>query len=714
MKALSQIIPGAPNGEVQYNMANGTAFSTNGIYVKYGNTGLVADSGTVNWATGEVVADGHVRIEMGDQIWVGDHIRYNFKTHQMQSEQFRSGKPPVFAQGEDLKGDTSNKVYTAENVFTTSDDFSNPAYHVRASRVRILPGKYVEMWNAVLFVGKVPLFYFPYYKRNLGEHANNLTLTPGFRSAWGPYILGTYTWYLNDNVDGKVHLDYRGERGPGAGLDLNLHEDRWGEFNFKYYYTHDDDPGHSTNGLPPVFGNVSENRQRFQFQYQSTPYTNLNVKALVNYQSDPLVLHDFFEGEYREDPQPITFFEVNKYWDNWSLDALAMPRINDFFDQVERLPDVKLTGFRQQIFNTPIYYESESSVGYYRKAFADTNGVLADANLDYSAMRADTFHQLLAPYTFFNFLNVTPRAGGRLSYYSDAGGPGATTDEESRFVFNTGIDTSFKASQLWAGATNSLLQVDGLRHIIEPGVSYVYVPKPSTPLSDLPQFDSEIPSLLLLPTQFPDYNDIDSIDSQNVIRFSLRNTLQTKRNGQIDNLVDWNLIMDWRLDPKPGQTTFNDLYSVLSFKPRDWIVLDSQLRYNLNSSDLNLAFHQITFTPNNRWSWGIGHWYVREGTWGNGTWDGNNFLTSNFFFRMNENWGFRMVHDLNLEEGRLQDQFYSIYRDFRWWTGALTFRITDNDTGHQDFGVAFTFSLKASPTYHLGGDVVSPYHLVGE
>ena len=108
---------------------------------------------------------------------------------------------------------------------------------------------------------------------------------------------------------------------------------------------------------------------------------------------------------------------------------------------------------------------------------------------------------------------------------------------------------SFKASQLWTGATNSFLQVDGLRHIIEPSVNYVYVPNPSTPPSQLPQFDSALPSLLLLPVEFPDYNNIDSMDSENVIRLGLRNTLQTKRDGQLDNLLDWNLMIDWRLNP---------------------------------------------------------------------------------------------------------------------------------------------------------------------
>ena len=174
--ALNQIIPGAPIGSV--DMVGDTATGTNGICVKYGEAVLMADSATVNQQTGEAVADGHVRIEEGDQIWVGEHIRYNFKTHQMQSEQFRTGKPPVFAQGRQLQGDTTNKTYNARHALVTTDDVSDPAICVRASRIKIVPGKYVEMWNAVLFMDGVPAFYFPYYRRNLGRHANNFNFHP--------------------------------------------------------------------------------------------------------------------------------------------------------------------------------------------------------------------------------------------------------------------------------------------------------------------------------------------------------------------------------------------------------------------------------------------------------------------------------------------------------------------------------------------------------
>ena len=135
--------------------------------------------------------------------------------------------------------------------------------------------------------------------------------------------------------------------------------------------------------------------------------------------------------------------------------------------------------------------------------------------------------------------------------------------------------------------------------------------------SQLPQFDSEPPNLLLLPIEFPDYNDIDSIDSENVLRFGLRNTLQTKRDGAARKSSGLELMLDWRLKSRTPSAA--DLQRPL-FRPRVQARApgsrsNRKLRYDINNGNLNLALHQLTFSPNERWSWGIGHWYLRDGFW---------------------------------------------------------------------------------------------------
>ena len=713
------------------------------IFIQYEGATLIADSVTWNEQTGDAVADGHVRIEgappsspqnrranasnsnfgITNQIWIGDHIVYNFKTHLLESGEFRTGKPPIFVQGQDIQANTTNKTLMARGVYATTDDVSQPAYYVRAGRMIIVPGKYVEAWNAVLYVKGVPAFYYPCFRHTLNPNANTFTFTPGADSLFGPFLYSTYVWRYNDDLDGRVHLDYREKRGFAGGPDVNLRLGQWGESHLKYYYLYDQEPNQSinTNAFQNI-GTIPHNRQRLYYSWQATPATNVNLKALVNYQSDQLVLHDFFQGDYAQNPQPNTFVEANPYWDNWSIDVLTTPRINDFFDQIERLPDLRLTGFRQQVLDTPIYYESQSSVGYYESYFAGTNtlfGAPSNTPANFGAGRADTFHQLLLPETFFGWLNVTPRVGGRVTWYSPEQGPGGTNTQTTRFVFNTGMDVSFKASQLWPDAKNSVLDIDGLRHIIVPSVSYNYVPQPNDTAPQLPQFDTLLPSLLILPVQFPDYNDIDAIESQNVVRFGLRNTLQTKRDGRLDTLLDWNLMLDWNLTPNnqtnsifmQPQKTFDDLYSDLIFKPRSWIAFESQLRYGINDNQLNLAFHQVTFTPNDRWSWSLGHWYLRPGFIDTG----DDVITSTLFYRLNENWGLRASHYFDAENGRLQEQDYSVYRDLRSWTAALTFRAINNGGGQPvDYGVAFSLSFKAAPRFGVGADAIHPYELLGQ
>jgi lipopolysaccharide assembly outer membrane protein LptD (OstA) len=697
------------NGWVDYDFKTSIAEATNGVRIIYGNIVLTADRARVNQLTGDTIADGNVRIQQAEQLWVGQHINFNFKTQEMEANQFRTGKAPFFVQGEGLRGDVTNNVYVTTNAFITTDDISKPTIRVRAKYLKIIPNVRLEARHGVLYYGPIPLMYFPYYSRDLTAGPNNFNFVPGYRSSFGPFILGSYHWFLNPQFDTVFHLDYRERRGPGVGPDMNLHLGRWGEATLKYYYTHDNDPnaGSLTNALP-------HNRERLYFTYLAEPLHDLSIRSQVRYQGDLGIVHDFFETEYRQNPQPSTFVEANKFWKNFSLDLYVQPRVNDFLDTIERLPDLRLTGYRQQLWNTPLYYESESSVGYYRHLFAETNSFASTNN--YEAARADTYHQILMPETLFGWLNVIPRVGGRFTYYSDASGPGARTDEVTRGVFNTGAEINFKASRVWPEYRSSLLDADGMRHIIQPSVNYVFVPRPNARgTNEIPQFDYELPSLRLLPIEFPDYNAIDSVDSQNVIRLGLNNKFQTKRNGEVVNLVNWDLYTDWRLPPRRNQSTFADLYSDLAFKPRSWITFESLNRYDIADNQWRMTFDTITLQPNDVLSLSLGYFYLRDdpSTGPTSLGPGNNLINSSIYFRLNENWGFRTLHRFDARDGRMQEQAYTVYRDMRSWTAALSFRVRENTTGPQDFTVALTFSFKAFPRFGLGSDIAKPYLLLG-
>jgi hypothetical protein len=332
-------------------------------------------------------------------------------------------------------------------------------------------------------------------------------------------------------------------------------------------------------------------------------------------------------------------------------------------------------------------------------------------------MRADTFHQVTLPETFFGWLNFTPRVGGRFTHYSATVGSGTNTLVQDREVFNTGAEISFKSSRVWRGAESQFLDVHELRHIIQPSFNYVFVPVPNVRPFQLPQYDTELQSLRLLPIEYPDYNAIDSVDSQNVIRFGLGNKLQTRREDQVANLLNWQLYMDWRIKPNPSQATFSDLYSDLDFKPRKWITFNSQIRYDVSAHQINLTDHRLVFEPNDRWSMSLGHrYYAGDPNFVPNPavpFSGNNLFQTSFHYRINENWAVKATHLFEARDGTLQEQFYSLQRDFRSWTGALTCRFRQDHFGRKDFTIGFTYSLKAFPRFKLDHDRDTPALLLG-
>jgi len=327
--------------EFEVNLTNGVTVATNGITIRYEDAVLTAQRATINQYTGDVTAQGNVRLQHGPQLLVAESIQYNFLTKKIIAQDFRSGQSPYYMQSDVMVGDQAANVYAGADGFITTDDYANPDYTINSKTLILVPGEYIIAKNATLRLKGVPVFYYPYYRRSLKHRSNHLVMLPGYRNRFGPFLLNTYYWYWHEQLDGAIHADERAKRGLGYGGDLNLHLSPWSEGQVKYYRIDDQEPGSDFNNKP-----IHHERERLWLAEEATLRTNLTAKVVVRYQSDPLMIHDFFESEYRKNVQPSSFAEVNQLWSNFSLDAFAQPRVNDFFDTVERLPDIRLTGFR--------------------------------------------------------------------------------------------------------------------------------------------------------------------------------------------------------------------------------------------------------------------------------------------------------------------------------------------------------------------------------
>lgn len=305
--------------------------------------------------------------------------------------------------------------------------------------------------------------------------------------------------------------------------------------------------------------------------------------------------------------------------------------------------------------------------------------------------------------------------GGRLTYYSAVDGVTAPTNAQTRGVLNTGVDFSLKASKVYRDVDSSLWDVHELRHIIQPDINYAYVPAPSRAPSQLPQFDSELPSLRLLPMEYPNYNSIDSIDKQNFLRLTLRNILQTKRGQNVEDFLNWAVYTDWNLTPGTNHT-ISDVYSDLLLRPRNWIRFDSSFRYDLPDHRWRDTVDTLSLNPNSAWSVAFSYRYLMNTdpeflTAPGQSLPGHNLFGVSTHYRLNENWGVHIAERFEAQNGSLQEQDYTLYRDLRSWTASFTFRVTEGPYQPTDYTVGLTFSLKAFPRFPLGYDSDRPRDL---
>ena len=152
---------------------------------------------------------------------MADRAIYNLQTKALKMSDFGGPKQPFQVIGDTVLSVKENE-YTILNGFITTSDSSKPDYQLRARTIRIYCNDRIILSNVTMFVGRTPVFWFPYIYQSLNDQFS-YNLAPGYNSTWGAYLLTSITFPIATNVSGTVHLDLRSSRGPALGLDVNYH-----------------------------------------------------------------------------------------------------------------------------------------------------------------------------------------------------------------------------------------------------------------------------------------------------------------------------------------------------------------------------------------------------------------------------------------------------------------------------------------------------------
>ena len=723
------------SGETTYE--NGLATARDNVAIHVGDTDIYADYAQYNSSTHEVELRGNVRIYrdrptattanpntrsnkyhveepgQGSSFYLAESGVYNIDTKRVRAINTRTESQPYFLSGENVT-EISENGYLIRNGSFTTHDAPSPDFHLRAHTIRVYENDRVIFQNVTFYVGKVPIFWWPYLYQSLND-AFSFTVTPAYLSSWGPSLLTQVSFPITENIKARLRLDYRGLRGVAIGFDSTI---KYGKEDnstarLRTYYIQDQDPLQNQTALPRK--NVPTGRYRLSLDDRTNFTDDIYGIANLTKLSDQFVMQDFYQGEFRVDPVPDNVVALTKTDPFYTLTGIARFQANQFFTTTERLPEVVLDVKRHALFGGPIFYEGETGFANLRLQFPQGSGFE-----NYGTTRLDTFHQLTYPNTYFGWLSIVPRVGFRGTHYGETWDLGTTTftppsnplvpdfilppptlanpvkfdGDTFRTVFNTGAEASFKISRTWENVQSGSFGLDGLMHVIQPFTNFSYVSENGpNPLSIL-QFDRFEPSTQLRAIDFPQFTTIDSIDSWTVLRAGVRNRLETRRDDQTITWFELDTFFDVNFDNPYDRTAYSNFFNNIRFTPLPWVKFTVNSQVPAFAKGFTEVDTSATVQPFANLQLNVGHRYLND----NPFFANSSLFVVGGYYRIDDNWGIGVQEQYEAATDILEEQRYSIYRDLTSWVASFGGIIRDNN-GVKEYGVLFTVTLKAFPKF---------------
>ena len=673
--------PVTVNGDnVEYSTDSKEVTASGNVSIIYKDTKLTCEKIKINTETKEAEATGNVRLEDKKGIIEGEKIQYNFqnKTGVISDARFRSN--PYFGKAEKLDK-ISDSEFIGYRSYVTTCSYDQPHYRLKSKKVDFFPGDKVKIRGVTFNLGQTkptPIFYLPGYDHSLKGPFMHTQVTGGKTKDWGYYFLTASRYNLTDNIKGLILVDYRENLGIAEGFTMNYDSKVTGTGDFKLYYTQERDRsgrlGKDVNA-PKVFQRYMV---RWHHKWDIDPRTNFITQYFkiidsrrALYGPDNSFLKDYFPREFDKDTKPLSYAQLHHSFMFGGIDCLFQKRVNRWYSQLEKLPEISYSMPSIQLGATPVFLENTSSFA----RFAYKNAVPSPSTDDTKMGRFDTKNKLSLPMKVA-FLHFTPFVANRETYYNkDIFG----SSIYPRTIFYTGADISTKFYRIFNVKTNLLgLNLDGLRHIITPSIGYSYNRQPTIRSTKLQQIDA-----------------VDSIGYNNGVVIALYNKLQTKRNNLTVDMLDFRIdsgytvySVDTASDVKKhGQ--LSDFTLNLDLLPYSYLRLHSDAVYSTKEKYFNQVNVDLGVSFGTERNIGLGHRYVRKGS---------KEMTFSAEWRLTPKWKVSFYDrfqfaNTTVIKGGIREQRVTITRDLHCWETDLTF----GEERGKGSSIWWVFRLKAFP-----------------
>jgi LPS-assembly protein len=686
-----------------------------------------ADMAVANFSKKTVHLTGNVSLYQDGLVYRGQSTVFNLETKSFETKDLRLGFSPILLKAKNIRQIESGgrKAFVAKDAGITTHDVENPDFWLQAKRASIFPDDKVILQDFNLRVGNRNLLWLPYLAQPLDANLGYL-VAPGGQTNLGAFVRNRYGIMLGGERNPETgekegawllsqwHADLYSNKGLGMGVDLfDTRLDPNDEFGWlKLYYINDLNPKDQRAGVDR--GNLDPNRFRVQFVHRipiyDTPVSKYSFDANLTLLSDEYYLEDFDPSLFRINRAPDNYLGFARRSANSLTQLGARLRLNDFYQSDTRLPELTHDWIRQPFLDTPLLYESQTSLGVYQERLAEfqrdslqnqADALLpGDPRLDEISRLLDergfarfhTYHEFSLPMKAGHF-NVVPRFGAGHTNYQAVQGP---DDSTSRTHVSATVDVSTKLTKLLPDFTNEKWGIHGARHVVEPYASLSWLSTNELD-SSFGRIDRLTPTSRPRPRQVGRFTAIDDLQDWSILRLGMRNRLVTRRDG---GTHDW-LIMDTYLDafiqdPELDRD-FSNLYNDIRWNPVPWFELDLETQFPISTTDnFTEVASSMRFMPDDDFEFTLGYRHLNN----HPILRDSDRIVLESFARLNDYWGIGTYHRFELVDSTLELQQYNVHYDFDSFVGSAGFFIRNNRE-QDEYGIMFSFGIKEIPSLSL-------------
>jgi len=491
-----------------YNLETGIVTGSGGIVVVQSDSRLRGDAVTINLSEKTAEIEGNVVVTRLEQVIEGDRGTYDFEKGEGIFHDALGHAEPWYVSAHTVERETSGQ-YTVENGTLTTCDLPHPHYLLRSRSITVVPDERVVARKISLLVGRLPVFYLPYYSQGLGPARPPLDFKTGTQSDLGAYATIGYNLELTEGVSLRPYVSGFTKSGVGGGIGghLNLFDgDGRGTFDSFYISDLNDD-----NTDEP---RIHQDRGKGDLYYRHELPYDLTALVQVEYITDHDFLKTFDFDEFSDRELPETFFHLERTADHNVVSLTVRERLANYITDVERQPELRVDLLEQRIGDSGLFFSAANYASYLN---VESGGPESARNF--------TEGRLSYPLHLWRWLGLVPYLEGDATYYSKM----PVEDDEYRGSWETGV---FAQSRFHKVYGSPFKRYSAFRHLFVPTLTYRFRPTPDEEPADLYQFDS-----------------IDSIDRMNMFEVELKNYFQARQqDGRSVDLAQYNFTAGMEFD----------------------------------------------------------------------------------------------------------------------------------------------------------------------